>query len=418
MEMAGAHPVLYKCSIFRRAFLFFPGQMCNFAWITLHRSLKMKRILLLILACAALFSCSKSGDGDPALRTVLVYIAGANDLNTYANQNLQAMVRGYKSVGGNNNLIVYFDNGSGTPRLFRVTKDGAQTVKEYPGVNSTTAENLNTVILDVLNDFPAGSYGLILWSHANGWTPKGFPLAVKSLTLAAAAYPPTRTFGNQSFNSQNYQIEIPDLAAAIPSGIFDFLITDACLMGGVETVYALRAKASYIITYPTEVIADGLPYERITPDLVASGPVETLCKNISIKFFDYYNEQNGLYRSASVALIKTSRMDELASAVRGAVKGNASVASLPLGNVQHYDLYSRPFMYDLDDFIKQVATTEQYTAFRAALDKTILYEAHTPYFFSLPLNRCCGLSSYIPSDTYAQYNSYYYDTDWYKACYL
>ncbi len=378
----------------------------------------MKRILLLILACAALFSCSKSGDDGPADRTVLVYIAAANDLGTYANQNLQAMVRGLESVRSHNNLIVYFDNGSGTPRLLRVTKDGSQTIKEYPGVNSTTAANLGSVISDVLENFPAVSYGLILWSHANGWAPQGFPLAVKTMTLGAAAYPPTRTFGSQTFNSQKYQIEIPDLAAAIPSGVFDFLITDACMMGGVETVYALRTKAAYIITYPSEVIADGMPYERITPDLVSSRPAETVCRSISTKFFDYYNEQNGVYRSASVALVKTSRMNELLLAVRAVVKDNAAVASLPLGNVQHYDPYIRPFMYDLDDFIKQVASMEQYNTFRTALDKTILYQAHTDYFVDLRLERCCGLSSYIPSDTYAQYNSYYYDTDWYKACYL
>lgn len=378
----------------------------------------MKRILLLILACAALFSCSKSGDDHPADRTVLVYIAGANDLNIYANQNLQAMVKGLESVRSHNNLIVYFDNGSGTPRLLRVTKDGTQTIKEYPGVNSTTAANLGSVISDVLENFPSVSYGLILWSHATGWIPKGFPLAVKTLALGAAAYPPTRTFGNQSFNSQNYQIEIPDMASAIPSGVFDFLVTDACLMGGVETVYALRTKAAYIVTYPSEVIADGLPYEQITPDLVSSKPAETVCRSISAKFFNYYNEQNGLYRSASVALVKTSHMDELLSAVRAVVKDNAAVASLPLGNIQHYDRYTKPFMYDLDDFIKQVATMEQYNTFRTALDKTILYQAHTPYFVDLPLVRCCGLSAYIPSDTYAQYNSYYYNTDWYKACYL
>lgn len=379
----------------------------------------MKRILLLILACTALFSCSKSGDDGPADRTVLVYIAAANDLSIYANQNLQAMVRGLESVRSHNNLIVYFDNGSGTPRLLRVTKGGSQAIKEYPGVNSTTASNLGSVISDVLENFPAVSYGLILWSHADGWAPQGFPLLLtKTQMMAAGAYPPTRTFGSQFFDRQKYQIEIPDLAAAIPSGVFDFLITDACLMGGVETVYALRSKASYIITYPTMVIADGMPYERITPDLVSSKPAETVCRNISIKFFDYYNEQDGWSGSASVTLVKTSQMNELASVVRSVVKNNAAVASLPLKNVQHYDMYAKPFMYDLDDFIKQVATMEQYNAFRAVLDKAILYQAHTPYFFSLPLVRCCGLSSYIPSDTYAQYNSYYYDTDWYKACYL
>ena len=393
----------------------------NFVFLRLRAEPKtpdMKKILYLLLLCAALSSCSKSGNDGPDERTVLVYIAGANDLSPYAASNVSAMVDGYRRAEkGRRNLLVYYDVGDGRPRLLWMNERGAPTLKEYPGANSTSAANLKAVISDVLRTFPAKGYGLVLWSHANGWIPKDFPLAVKNRAFMAA-FPNTRTFGYQYFQGENYQIELPDLADAIPSGVFGYLITDACLLGGVETMYALRDKADYIITYPTEVIADGMPYRDITPDLVSSKPLETVCRNISAKFFDYYNVQNGLYRSASVALVKTAGLKDLASAVRDAVKDNPAVAALPLSAVQHYDLYTRPFMYDLDDFVKQVASEAQYETFRAALDKTVLYQAHTPYFFSLKLERCCGLSSYIPSDVYAAYNPHYYDTEWYKACYL
>ena len=64
------------------------------------------------------------------------------------------------------------------------------------------------------------------------------------------------------------------------------------------------------------------------------------------------------------------------------------------------------------------ATPAQYQTFRQALDNTVLYQAHTDAFFSLPLEHCCGLSVYIPSQQYADYLPYYQDTPWYRACYL
>ena len=378
----------------------------------------MKRLLLLLLLTLFLGGCAKKADEGPAERTVLVYVAAANDLYPYARTNLSDMIDGYgKTNPKKNRLIVYYDTGDGVPRLLQVDASGAHPLQEYPGANSTDPDQLHKVVSQVLQDFPAKSYGLILWSHATGWIPKGFPLAVKN-QWSLTAFPATRTFGNQYFEGQRYEIEIPDLTNALPTGAFDFILIDACLMGSVEVAYALREKTDYLIAYPTEVIADGMPYREITATLFSDAPTQDYCRQIAQKFYEHYDAQSGVYRSASVALVKTAGLEALARWLREVVKDNPEVASLPLASIQHYDSYSRPFMYDLDDFIGQLATPAQYQTFRQALDNTVLYQAHTDAFFSLPLERCCGLSVYIPSQPYADYLPYYQDTPWYRACYL
>ncbi len=377
-----------------------------------------KNLLLLLLIPLFLGGCAKKVDEGPAKRTVLVYVAAANDLYSYAQSNLTDMIAGYGQTDPQENrLIVYYDAGDGVPCLLQVDASGAHPLQEYPGANSTDPDQLHKVVSQVLQDFPAKSYGLILWSHATGWIPKGFPLAVKNL-WSLTAFPATRTFGSQYFEGILHEIEIPDLANALPTGVFDFILIDACLMGSVEVAYALREKADYLIAYPTEVIADGMPYREITASLFSDAPTQDYCRQIAQKFYEHYDAQSGVYRSASVALIETAALEALARSVREVVKGNPEVATLPLASVQHYDLFSRPFMYDLDDFIGQLATPTQYQTFRQALDNAVLYQAHTDAFFSLPLERCCGLSAYIPSQQYAEYLPYYQDTPWYRACYL
>ena len=81
-------------------------------------------------------------------------------------------------------------------------------------------------------------------------------------------------------------------------------------------------------------------------------------------------------------------------------------------------------LYDYDDYIKALATDEQYIQFQSALQAAVVYEAHTETaFFGSPqrsyaINRSCGLTVYVPQQNYPVMNAWYESRiSWSKAVY-
>lgn len=236
---------------------------------------KMYRCLLLLTLAFFTFACEK-GDDAPAPtptpdvdRTVLVYLASDNNLYRFALQNLNDMKSAMEGLDGN--LLVYIDEANGTSRLSKIESDETERVIEtYGKENSASAAVLRRVVDRVLTLYPAESYGLILWSHGMGWIPAGIEETGTSSGLCCPrdteAYPVTKHFGADTENGSSVHMEIPDLVAALPDGLtFDFILFDACFMGGVEVLYEMRHAAHYLIASPAEILGSGFPYDRIIP---------------------------------------------------------------------------------------------------------------------------------------------------------
>lgn len=142
-------------------------------------------------------------------------------------------------------LLVYIDTGS-EPRLIELeNKNGAAvetTVKTYEkNRNSVGVAETAEVFRDVFSDdaYQAESYGLIYWSHGDGWIPN--PL------------PSTRWIGQDWGNGSRY-MNISDLVSILSGAPhFDFILFDACFMQSVEVAYALRSFTDYYIGSPTEI---------------------------------------------------------------------------------------------------------------------------------------------------------------------
>lgn len=159
------------------------------------------------------------------------------------------------------------------------------------------------------------------------------------------------------------------MAAILPKDRkLDFLIFDACFMSCVEVAYDLRHAAQYIIASPTEIMGDGFPYGTVAPLFFR----ETLDPQaICSAFVDHYRNlttpENG--GSASIALIKTSEMDALASAARDVFALNPAPV-VDAGSVQYLELLPNHVFYDLEDYLSQFASgTSQFEAFQRQLAK-------------------------------------------------
>lgn len=384
-------------------------------------------LYILLVFIWGVSSCDDNSGESPRYpekaRSVLVYIVAENSLDRYVDDNLNKMKDGF-TAACTGNFLIYLDRYNAPPRLLRLFLDKKgvvqqETVRTYPLQNSASAEVLSDVIGDVREIFPAESYGLVLWSHATGWIPANSTYASvapnkrlpQGLLRESVFDLPTRAFGQDGAN----WMELTDVVSALPDHLFDFILFDACYMGGVEVAYALRLKTSYLITSPTEVLATGFPYDEIMPFFFASSDryIE-ICR----KYIDFYNAQSGAFRSASIALVKMSEMSALADVVRDiTVTHSNRIGDIPSSSIQCFDRFKQPLLFDLGDYIENVASPQEYTQFEQQLGKTVLYKAATSYFISFPINKFCGLSSYIPLNSYSELNLFYKTLEWGTSVY-
>ena len=374
---------------------------------------KFQRIITGLLFCFPLFWGCTNDVPDPVAptRTVLIYMAADNSLSSYSYDNIESIVQGTSASALNGgNLLIYVDAKNAAPQLLqiKVKSDGKiqkLSVKDYPEQNSVDPSVMREVFDRVISDYPADSYGLVLWSHGTAWLPYN-------------VQPMLRSFGQDESN----WMEIDELAEALPDHVFDFIMFDACYMASTEVAYALRDKADYILASPTEVLGEGFPYKLIIGNFFT----ETAgLQQIAETFYNYYNQKEKIIeQSASVSLIATEQLDNLAAICREIVIGKENtIATLPIQELQQLEYlgYTYHALYDFDDFISRLATETQYTNYLSILNKVVLYKQTTPnatYFKGqLVINQFSGLSIYVPQNGLATLNDWYKGMEWYRAVY-
>lgn len=377
--------------------------------------MNIKYIVFAIVALFS-FSCCTGSDPEPektTTRTVLIYIAADNGLNSYAYNSLDQTLTGAAGDNlGDGKLLVYFDPKDDVPVLYEISKNSKgvvvkTAVKTYAEQNSVDPTVMQGVINEVMADYPADSYGLVLWSHATAWLPSAYKNYLRS-------------FGQDGTN----YMELNDLATTLSPYHFDFILFDCCYMASAEVMYALRNCADYIIASPTETMADSFPYSTIVSSMfTVPADVQGICE----KFYNYYNAQSGYNQSATVALVKTSAMDALASATRDILYGKMdTILTLNVGKLQQLEYLTSSVhaLYDFRDLVSRVGTASQMTAFDTALNNAVIYKATTPkstYAYGggvqLSMNTFCGLSIYVPQTSLSSLNEWYKNLAWYKAVY-
>ena len=402
-------------------------------------------LLFLAVSLSILVSCEGVDDNPPVReeknRTLLIYMAANNDLSPNAAANLDALKSGYipEEEG---NLVVYYHIPGSNPLLLHL--NGGQgavavdTVYRFPALNSATGEALSSAMNVTRTLFPAKDYGLILWSHATGLLPEGvysesvsggrhsaasFAQGVESqsgryehlvkLDKSAFKYggcgADTRSFGRDGAS----EMEITEMVEALPYKV-SFVIFDACFMGGIEVAYQMKDSTDYLLFSPAEVLSTGFPYDKIAQPLFAGTPE---LQSVAEEFYNFYNSQSGVMRSATVSLVRTAGLDRVAQEAKKLFDlYRDRIESLNKEKIQGYFRQkSVPFFYDLQDFMQNLAGEGNSIAdFRIALDEAVIYKASTPYFIELYIDndKYSGLSSYIPDYSDEELISYYKTLDW------
>jgi len=367
-----------------------------------------KQVVLLLL-CFLLLGCHKEKPLEQ--RTVLVYLGVDNNFYTEAAEKIDILKTNWKP-GFGGNLFVYADAGA-KPVLVHIYHTEARgnvadTIASYPAENSASVATFTRVLNTVKAYRPAASYGLVVLSHATGWLPAN--MSYPSIALRSVIM-------DRGTDEPDSYMELADFAEAIPYKL-DFAIFDACFMASVEVAYELKDKVDYIVASPAEVLYPGFVYASMMQHLFKPTPDLTA---VAREFYEYYNNQSGNNRSATVSLIKTSALESVLLPLFKEITAGISPFAEPAGAIQTFGYSSQKIYFDLGDRLEKLAP-EKSTQIQTALDQCVLYKANTPSYYSMggggglhPINAFSGLAVYIPQLAYPEANAAYERLKWAEA---
>lgn len=393
-----------------------------------------------------------------ARNVMLLYSAGFNSLSSYLADDIEDLMTGdLPSSGRMNDILLIYSHSTSkggysvdtSPVLVRVYKDMQDNVVKdtlvvYPkGVRSASARQLNEVLTYVKDEFPATSYGMIFSSHATGYLPSGYYtkpgdyIFTPSATVYGLEYgngfgvpvgvpyvepdydpslPMVKSIGQDQVGTSahytSYEIQIEDFARALPM-YMDYILFDACLMGGVEVAYELVGKCGHVGFSQTEVLAEGFDYKTLTSHLLNGGIPDP--KSVCDDYFQQYIVQSGIYQSATISLVDCSKMEPLAAVCADLFdKYRDNIALLNPNDVQRYYRSKYHWFYDMIDIVAEAgASADDIYALQQATDDCIVYKNATSKFMNeFLIKDYSGLSMYLPCNGSNELDKYYRTLKW------
>lgn len=411
----------------------------------------MKKLLSFICLGLFLASCGSNDEPDPtptpepkANRTVIVYMSAENNLSLFAGRDITEMTLGSKTLSEDNNLIVYVDRakesgmeaGEELPSILKIEGGTSTLVKRYDtDFISSDPERMTEVLELIAKDYPAKSYGLVLWSHAQAWCIENDSVVVAQNSNLRRAF--GRDTGNNTADAENNGkwMNIPTLAKVLGhlSYRFNYIFADCCNMSNAETAYELRKVTDYLVASPAEIPANGAPYNKLMPYLFSNDTPQAY-NSIVDTYADEYRSKMPL------AVIQMNQMEQLAQATSVILSTLEPTADKNFklyrnaAGLMYYDgLNSERLcsLFDMNDFLLKNAAADDYNQWKLSYDRAVIYKryasewtsnGHVNFSLFKPSQESYGgMSMYIPQTFYdtikysQNYNSTYPQMQWYRA---
>lgn len=237
--------------------------------------------------------------------TLMVYLCGS-DLESedgYASDDISEMLE--SQIAKEVNLLVYtggatnWYNDSISDRrnqIFKVENGNLSLVDDSIGMAfMSNPETLIYFLNYAKNNYSANKYGLILWDHGGG-------------AVSGFGY-------DENEENEEETLTIDELKYALDQfgNKLDFVGFDACLMANVETAYAIRNNANYLVASEELEPGTGWNYKKVINQLSkdTSQNFEALGKTI---IDSYIKSNNGFFGSdATLSMINLNEMNTVYS---------------------------------------------------------------------------------------------------------
>ena len=375
---------------------------------------------MFVLMGMASCCCFEPDDKPLHDRTVLIYMAAENSLASFSYQDIDEIKRALGDIPNNSRLIIYLDN-TDLPRIvtFEQTEEdvATKTLHQYAEeLNSGDAETLRLVMEWTAKNYPAESYGLVMWSHGDAWIPTETPMQ-RSICIDN---------GNNTYSDKGSKMDIDDMAGALQGfPRLDFIMFDACFMQSVEVAHTLRTTTRYMVASPAEIPGPGAPYHTLVAPLFGQPlDMEALIE----AYYQEYREDNTY--GVCLSVVDCDYMDNLAGVTAEMmakhIKENREES---LDSIQCY--YTRgngflPEFYDMNGYmVRMIKDEADYARWKSALDLAVPYRRTTERWYSMytrkreevDVERYSGISCYVPKNnsSHETFNEKFRTTSWYEV---
>lgn len=342
-----------------------------------------------------------NGNDEPNVRsnneqTVFMYLPWSTNLSSFFYQNIKDM----KTIIGKNILkdervIVYMCSSETKATLFELAYEQGtcveKTIKNYDYSKDNTsekatfthAEGITSILNDVKHYSPSRKYAMIIGCHGMGWIPVSTNASSRSDFRANKRHweyenaPMTRFFGGLN---PKYQTDITTLAKGISdAGLkMEYILFDDCYMSTVEVAYDLKDVTKHLIASTSEIMAYGMPYDKIGQYLIGNIDYKSLCDG----FYDFYSTYS-LMPCGTIGVTDCTEIENLADIMKE-INHQYTFDTELIRSIQRLDGYSPVIFFDCADYVSKLcpdpALIERFTE---QLNRTVPFKRNTEYIYSM-----------------------------------
>lgn len=313
------------------------------------------RLLCTILA---IFFCLLHISAEAVLKdwTIITYINADNNLNDFGLKDQQEMTK----VGSNEwlNIITILDLENKPATINFIERGTAVLLQQLGEVDMGDYIFFAHTINQIVGDYPAKHYAIIIWNHGSGWKNN---TATKGISYDDSS-------GNH-ITTQQLGMGLKMIRNKLGQNI-DILGMDACLMQTIEVAYEIAPSVDIIIASQDLEPGDGYPYnlilESLTPNM---SPEKFGCLWVKSYASSYNNGSQGMEATTQSAL-RSIALPALIDAISGFAKAIMATSDIVATKqaLQQVQTFHNKSNIDLLHFTDLLSKTQD-TALQTAISK-------------------------------------------------
>jgi hypothetical protein len=340
--------------------------------------------------------------------TLLVFMNGHNNLDSYTTYNLKQM----EKVGSTDrvNVVAQWASASApqTRRVFvqKSTSNSSEVtspiVQTLPTVDMGDYRELTNFIKWGAQNYPAKHYMVVVWNHGSGW---------HSFTNTNSSW--NISFDDNtghSIDTKQLGQAMADAQAAIGQKI-DIYSSDACLMAMIEVAQEMAPSVNYFVGSEETEPMDGWPYDEFLQKwnaLVDMTPAAVAKIVPEVYVGSYSGGSQGTEDSASMSAWDLSKLGEATASLKAlkqeVLAGNDTNRRAIKTAADTAQSFTYADYIDVGDFVKNIESSgtrlATVAAVKSALSNLIIANAD-----GANLKKATGLTIWMPHSSY-DYSTY------------